>query len=105
MTALIALSSCAPTIARIDNIDKIPSEYLYDQSLSFLISRGYTIKTADKSNFLLVGEFYNTYSRNTYPATVHIRPVGSDPRVDFNFTIGVSGDYKKFMSKAVADYR
>lgn len=98
------LASCAPTMARIDNLDRVPSEYLYNESLAFLTSRGYTIKTADKENSLLVGEFYNTYTRNAYPATIQIRPIGSEPRINYNFTLGIANDYQNYMSAAVERY-
>ncbi|AIZ44878.1 hypothetical protein QR90_06805 [Deinococcus radiopugnans] len=92
-------------MVRIENLDQLPSAFLYDQSLSYLISRGYTIKTADKDSMLLVGEFYNTYTRATYPATIQIRPEGSDPRINFNFTLGMAPDYQRYMADAAAKYR
>lgn len=98
------LAACAPTVARIQNLERVPSDYLYDQSLAFLISRGYTIKTADRQNFLLVGEFYNTYTRNSYPATIQVLPVGSEPRINYNFTLGVANEYQKYIADAVSRY-
>lgn len=103
MTGL--LGACAPTMTRVENLDSIPSMYLYNESLSFLISRGYTIKTADKDNFLITAEFYNTYTRNIYPATIQIRPAGSEPRINYNFTFGIASDYQKYISAAAANYK
>ncbi|ACO47532.1 hypothetical protein DEDE109153_16385 [Deinococcus deserti] len=101
----LLFASCAPVTVRIITWDHVPSEYLYDQSLMFLNTRGYTLKTANKTLSLLEAEITNTAGQATDQATIWIRPAGWSPRIDATFTSGAINEYRGYMAQAVARYR
>ncbi|GGK29414.1 hypothetical protein GCM10008955_24050 [Deinococcus malanensis] len=101
----LLIASCAPVNVRIITWDHVPSEYLYDQSLAFLSTRGYTLKTANRTLLLLEAETTNTVNQTVDQATIWIRPAGWSPRIDATFTSGMINEYRAYMAQAAARYR
>ena len=101
------IASCAPAASRyteLSGIENVPGSVLYSASLDFLIQNGYTILRADGDNLLITAVFINSYNGASYPATIRIAPLGSNPRITYNFTIGVKNRYEKYMSEVVRQF-